>query len=263
MISSNGTIRIGTSDGHMPGNKSTFPPAFQLKSRLHYYSTLFNTIEVNRCFYKTPLLSTYERWTNDVPEDFTFTLKLSKDITHAKELSEDLACMDSFLQAAIGTGNKKGCLLIQFPGKITLDNFNEVEQILNRLRELDSEHEWRKAIEFRNDTWYIGETTELLNKYEATFVLHDFPKGKVSVLRGNANFVYMRFHGPTGNYRDSYSHHVLDEKAEQIREFLKTGKDVYAYFNNTAGNAFENARYLQSKLIKQDIILNSLSANEK
>ena len=73
----------------------------------------------------------------------------------------------------------------------------------------------------------------------------------------------MRFHGPTGNYRDSYSHHVLDEKAEQIREYLKTGKDVYVYFNNTAGNAFENARYLQSKLIKQHSISNPSSVNEK
>ena len=263
MISSIGTIRIGTSDGHMPGNKSTFPPSFQLKSRLHYYSTLFNSIEVNSCFYKTPLFSTYERWANDVPEDFTFTLKLSKDISHAKELSEDLACMNSFLQAATGTGNKKGCLLIQFPGKITLDHFNQVEQILHRLRELDPDNEWRKAIEFRNDSWYIGETDELLNKYEATLVLHDFPKGKISAVRGNANFVYMRFHGPTGNYRDSYSHHALDEKAEQIRGFLETGKDVYAYFNNTAGNAFENARYLQSKLIKQQSISSTSPANEK
>jgi len=256
MISSIGTIRIGTSDGHMPGNKSTFPPAFQLKSRLHYYSTLFNTIEVNRCFYKTPLLSTYQKWANDVPEDFTFTLKLSKDITHAKELSDDLNCMNTFLQAATGTGNKKGCLLIQFPGKITLDHFNQVEQMLDRLQILDTNHEWRKAIEFRNDSWYIGETDELLNKHEAAFVLHDFSKGKVSALSGSANFVYMRFHGPTGNYRDSYSHQVLDEKAEQIREFLKTGKDVYAYFNNTAGNAFENARYLQSNLIKQSGVKN-------
>src|SRR6186713_3129437 len=121
MISSNGTIRIGTSDGHMPGNKSTFPPAFQLKSRLHYYSSLFNTIEVNSCFYKTPLRSTYEKWVADVPEDFQFSLKLSKSITHDAALSADISCTDNFLQAASGTGRRKGCLLIQFPGKINIE----------------------------------------------------------------------------------------------------------------------------------------------
>jgi len=249
-----GIIRIGTSNGYMPGNKLTFPPAYQLKSRLHYYSTLFNTVEVNSCFYKTPLRSTYEKWAKDVPEDFRFTLKLSKDITHSKELSGDLACMNSFLQASTGLGNKKGCLLIQFPSKITIEHFNQVEQILSELRLYDPAHEWRKAIEFRNNSWYIGETTELLNEYNATMVLHDFSKAKNSTLMGNANFVYMRFHGPRGNYQDSYDERALDEKAEMIRELQLSGKDVFVYFNNTAGSAFENARYLQSKVISKNML---------
>ncbi|HEV7783525.1 MAG TPA: DUF72 domain-containing protein [Chitinophagaceae bacterium] len=244
-----GKIRIGISNGHMPGNKLTFPMEYRLKSRLHYYSRLFNTIEVNSCFYKTPLRSTYEKWVNDVPDDFQFTLKLSRDITHAKELGADLTCMDNFLQAAAGTGNKKGCLLVQFPGKISLDHFNQVELILRQLWSHDTAKEWRIAIEFRNESWYIGETTELLNEYRAAMVLHDFSKAKISVITGKADFCYIRFHGPTGNYRDSYSNHALDEKAQLIREFVIPGKDVYAYFNNTAGNAFVNARYLQSKFM--------------
>ena len=242
-----GKVRIGISDGHMPGKKSTFPAEYQLRSRLHYYSTLFNTIEVNSCFYKTPQRATYEKWASDVPEDFQFTLKLSKEITHAKELTGDLVCMDHFLEMAGGTGNKKGCLLIQFPGKITLEHFNQVEGILEKLREQDHSNEWSTAIEFRNDSWYVGETTELLNEYNATMVLHDFPKGKVLTHAGKSNFVYLRFHGPTGNYRDSYSDRALDEKAEMIKDFAASGRDVYAYFNNTAGNAFENARYLQAR----------------
>jgi uncharacterized protein YecE (DUF72 family) len=246
---STGEIRIGISNGHMPGNKSSFPPDYRLKSRLHYYSSLFNTIEVNSCFYKTPLRSTYEKWGRDVPEDFQFTLKLSKDITHAKELSGDLACMDTFLQAAAGTGNKKGCLLIQFPGKITLDHFNQVEQILTELRSHDPDQQWRTAVEFRNESWYIAETTELLNEHDATIVIHDFSKARLSAWDGRANFVYIRFHGPTGNYRDSYSETVLNEKAAMIREIAGSGKDVYVYFNNTAGNAFENARYLQQAVL--------------
>lgn len=244
---STGKIRIGTSNGHMTGNKSTFPPAYQLKSRLHYYSTIFNTIEVNSCFYKTPLRSTYEKWTADVPEDFQFTLKLSRDITHAKNLGDDLACMNNFLQAAAGTRNKKGCLLIQFPGKINLEHFGQVEHILGELKQYDPHDEWRRAIEFRNDSWYVGETTEMLNEFNAAMVLHDFSKARISTWAGNANFVYMRFHGPSGNYRDSYTNEALDEKAEMIRAYVEAGKDVYAYFNNTAGNAFENARYLQNK----------------
>jgi len=252
-----GKLRIGTSNGHIPGRKSSFPPPFQLRSRLYYYSSLFNTIEFNSCFYKTPLRSTYEKWAMDVPDDFQFTLKLTRDVTHAKELKGDLTCMDDFLHAAGGTGSKKGCLLIQFPGKISLKDFTQVENILEHLRGYDPCNEWRRAIEFRNDSWYVGETTELLNEYNATMVLHDFSKAKLSAFAGNANFVYLRFHGPTGNYRESYDNRFLDAKAEMISGFLQTGKDVYAYFNNTAGSAFENARYLQS-MLHRDILPNSL-----
>ena len=245
-----GKLRVGTSNGHIPGKKSSFPPPYQLRSRLHYYSSLFNTIEVNSCFYKTPLRSTYEKWAKDVPDDFQFTIKLTRDITHAKELQGDLSCMNNFLHAAGGIGRKKGCLLIQFPGKISLEHFSQVENILDQLRVYDSGNDWRKAIEFRNESWYVGETNELLNEYNVTMVLHDFSKAKVSAFEGNANFVYMRFHGPTGNYRESYSDQVLDDKAELITAFLHSGRDVYVYFNNTAGGAFEDARYLQTKLIK-------------
>ena len=239
-------LYIGTSNGQMPGNKNTFPPQFQDKSRLHYFSTLLNSIEVNSCFYKTPKRSTYEKWVNEVPQDFRFTLKLSKEVTHANELKGDPGCIHLFLDAALGIKEKRGCLLIQFPGKISLEYFNQVEEILDHLRRLDPDHSWKIAVEFRNDSWYVRETTELMDEYDASLVMHDFPKGKISSINTKANFVYLRFHGPTGNYRDSYSDAFLNEKAELIKDLLSDGKEVYAYFNNTAGNAFENARYLLS-----------------
>jgi uncharacterized protein YecE (DUF72 family) len=51
----------------------------------------------------------------------------------------------------------------------------------------------------------------------------------------------MRFHGPEGNYRGSYTDEFLKEKAIDIKRWSGEGKDVYVYFNNTAGEAFENA----------------------
>ena len=248
-MSKAGKARIGTSNIVVPGSKKTFPPAFRLKSRLHYYSQFFNTLEVNSCFYKTPLLPTYARWAADVPGDFQFSLKLSKQITHVKNLVYDLDCMNTFMQAATGTGNKKGCLLVQFPGKISLDHFTQVEQVLEELQVLDPSKEWRVAVEFRNSSWYTGETYELLDQYGAALVLHDIPKARISEPRGNAAFVYIRFHGPKGDYRDSYPVKFLEQKAIEIREWLSAGKDVYAYFNNTIGSSFENAVALKTMLL--------------
>jgi uncharacterized protein YecE (DUF72 family) len=232
----------------MPGSKSSFPAAYQQKSRLHYYSHLFDTIEVNSCFYRTPLRSTYEKWAADVPDDFQFTLKLSRDITHAKELNSEMGSMEKFIQAADGAGAKKGCLLIQFPGKITLDHFSQVERILAAVEIYDPRQSWRPAIEFRNESWYVRETIELANEYKAAIVLHDFSKAKNVSLTSDAAFVYLRMHGPNGDYRDSYNTISIDEKADLVKDLSNSGKDVYVYFNNTAGNAFENARQLQKKL---------------
>ena len=247
-VKQRGRIRIGTSNVVVPGNKKTFPPAFQLKSRLHYYSSIFNTAEINSCFYKTPMLTTYEKWSLDVPDDFQFSLKLSREITHSKELQGELACMEKFMNSASGTGNKKGCLLIQFPGKITLDYFEKVEKILHELQQQDEMNQWRKAVEFRNPSWYTGETRELLDEYDAAMVLHDIPKAKIFEVFGNASFVYIRFHGPKGDYRDCYTDNFLQAKAAEIRSWLDEGKDVYAYFNNTIGSAYDNAVSLKAML---------------
>ncbi|MEI9942895.1 MAG: DUF72 domain-containing protein [Chitinophagaceae bacterium] len=69
-----------------------------------------------------------------------------------------------------------------------------------------------KSIEFRNPSWYTGETWELLEEFGATMVLHDMPKARMFDLRGNAPFVYIRFHGPAGDYRDSYTNDFLKLK---------------------------------------------------
>jgi len=241
-----GIIRIGTSNIVVPGNKQTFPEAFQSRSRLNYYSSLFNTLEVNSSFYKIPMHTTFEKWSNDVPAGFQFAVKLWRAITHSKNLNTDLDHVDKFLRAAEGIGNKKGCLLVQFPGKITMEYFKEVENIIERIAQRESQ--WRIAIEFRHNSWYIGETYQMLDEYDASLVLHDMPKSKVLENKNKANFVYMRFHGLKGDYRGSYTDGFLKEKASQIKGWLKEGKDVYAYFNNTIGSAYDNAHTLKMML---------------
>jgi uncharacterized protein YecE (DUF72 family) len=248
MVNKQGQVWIGTSNTTVPGNKTTFPPAFQNRSRLHYYASIFNSVEINSCFYKTPQLSTYEKWALDVPQDFRFTLKLSKLITHSKEIMVDLLCMENFLRTAYGTGEKKGCLLIQFPGKLSLDGFEKVERILHHLSEHDPLNAWRKAVEFRNPSWYSGETVEMLDEFNATMVMHDHPKAKNFETITKANFIYLRYHGHKGNYRESYTPEFLRSQAQLIEAWKKEGKEIFVYFNNTIGDAFENALYLKTLL---------------
>src|SRR5215216_5931244 len=107
---SNGVVRIGTSGIVLPGNKQTFPKEFQSGSRLHYYGSLFNTLEINSTFYKVPLPTTFKRWSEEVPDNFQFTTKLWRQITHARKLEYNLTDIDTFMHAADYLGKKKGCL---------------------------------------------------------------------------------------------------------------------------------------------------------
>src|SRR4051812_3794263 len=110
-----GILRIGTSNVVVPGSKKEYPEAFQAGSRLTYYGSLFNTVEVNSSFYKVPLPKTFERWASEVPDDFRFTVKFWKLVTHTKKLAYDEGNIERFMEAADFLGNKKGCLLVQFP----------------------------------------------------------------------------------------------------------------------------------------------------
>lgn len=243
-----GILRVGTSGIAVPGNKQSLPIELRHKSRLSYYSSLFNTVEINSTFKKLPMVATLQRWAFEVPEEFQFTLKVLKEITHVKQLDVIPDNIDRFVAVSNSTGIKKACLLIQFPGGISVDWFNKVEYILQRFDEQDQQNKWRKAVEFRNESWYINETYELLDQYQASMVLHDMPKCRHLKTCHNFPFYYFRFHGPTGNYRGDYSREFLSEQAEAIRTRLDNGKDVYAYFNNTMGNAFYNAMQLKAML---------------
>jgi uncharacterized protein YecE (DUF72 family) len=245
-----GIFRIGTSGIVVPGGKESFPEAFRQKSRLNYYSSLFNTIEINSTFKKLPQPATFNKWVEDVPEHFKFTIKLWNEVTHVKQLVSHLDKINVFLEAARAVGHKKGCLLIQFPGKITIEYFNKVEEILFRIQEADSQNEWSKAVEFRNNSWYIRETFELLDYTSSSLVLHDMPKSANSRLNNGASFVYFRYHGVNGDYRGSYSEAFLKLQSETIKQRLDEGKDVYAYFNNTMGSAFDNAMSLRQMVEK-------------
>ncbi len=69
----------------LPVPKAQYPPEFQDNSRLQYYASLFNSLEVNSIFYKLPRSSTIANWVESVPDNFRFTFKLSKTVTHVKK----------------------------------------------------------------------------------------------------------------------------------------------------------------------------------
>ena len=231
----------GTSNLVIPvANKSFYPEEYRDKSRLTYYASLFNSAEINSSFKKLPMKKTVEKWAAMVPDHFRFTFKMWKGITHNKALDFKAEDVAAFFNVVDAIGKKKGCLLVQFPGKLTLEYASQLENLMTSIRLVAPECDWKIALEFRHRSWYIREVYELLAEYDMGLVFHDMPASAPTLTDFNSDFVYLRFHGPEKGYKGSYSNEFLNRYAQQIRLWNEEGKPVYAYFNNTLGDAVNN-----------------------
>lgn len=242
-----GKLYAGTSGLVLPyKNKSFYPSEYQEKSRLSFYGSLFNSIEINSSFYKPPQHKTVKKWTADVPVDFKFTFKLWQEITHRKVRAINNTEIAHFIHTINEARNKKGCLLVQFPPSLKFAGFAWVKELLDSIRQISDAKEWRIALEFRHLSWYREETYQLLNDSGAVLVYHDKKGLQTPLEEMDAPFIYLRFHGPGGDYRGSYEDALIYEYAGYISAWLTEGKDVYCYFNNTIGDAIGNLNKLRS-----------------
>lgn len=237
----------GTSGLVLPvPNKQAFPEAYRAGTRLTYYATLFNSLEVNSSFYKIPKPSTFAKWVTEVPDDFRFTVKLWRGITHVPSLAFAVEDVERFMEAAAQVRPKKGCLLIQLPPGARVDRTPQLERLLAAIAPY--REAWKLAIEFRDKSWYVASTDVLLERFSATRVLQDIPASFNWEETTIASFVYLRYHGPAGDYRGGYSPERLLQDAVRIKKWLTQGKEVYVYFNNTIGSALSDARSLMGQL---------------
>lgn len=239
----------GTSGLLLPvRNKLFYPEAFKEKSRLCFYGSMMNSIEINSTFYKLPMAATIRKWATEVPEDFRFTFKLFREITHNKGLAFDPQAVTQFMEVIDGIGHKKGCVLVQLPGSVRIGNLKQLALLMETLRDADPERLWNIALEFRHASLYHGEVYKLLEDYQMAMVIQDKPPAVTPILDWDLPFVYLRFHGPGGSYRGSYEEDILQEYAGYIKDWMAEGKTVYAYFNNTMGSAVNNVFTLRDEV---------------
>jgi uncharacterized protein YecE (DUF72 family) len=243
----------GTSGLLLPvSNKLFYPEEFKDKSRLYFYASMMNSIEINSSFYKVPMAATVAKWAQDVPEGFRFTFKLSKEITHQKGLAFDTEAVERFINVIDQVAEKKGCLLVQFPASVRIAQITQLALLMATLRKCDPEKQWNIALEFRHISLYNDEIYRILEEYGMGMVIQDMPQAATPISDSELPFVYLRFHGPDGSYRGNYEDDFLHEYATYINDWIAEGKIVYTYFNNTMGNALANLFTLKDFVIRHN-----------
>jgi len=221
-----GKIHIGTSGWHYRHWIGTFYPAeTKLKDQMAEYLKHFSTVELNNPFYRIPEEKTFETWRKTTPEDFIFSVKANRFITHNKKLTDPEISTPLFFERVKGLKEKLGPILFQLPPGWEI-NLERLDEFLAALPP-----KFRYVFEFRNHSWYTEEVYALLRNYHAAFCIYELNR-HMSPVVVTAGFVYIRLHGPGAKYQGSYSMETLKQWATQCREWASEHKDVYVYFDN-------------------------------
>lgn len=233
-------LYIGTSGYSYPAWKKTFYPDKLPSSQwLSYFSEQFNTLELNNSFYNFPRVATLKKMHDNTREDFMFSIKMNRLITHYQRMKNSSDKVNEFIQTAEeGFGDKLGCILFQLP-----PSFNFTEENLHNLLE-SVPYEKRCVIEFRNLSWWDASVFDALKQHNLTFCNISFP-GLPEDIYMTTDIFYLRMHGVPELFKSSYSTESLKAKAAATPE----AAHQLIYFNNTMFEAgYTNARELREIL---------------
>jgi uncharacterized protein YecE (DUF72 family) len=220
-------------------------------NKLSFYSKIFRTAEIDSTFYAYPSKGLVIGWARYTPEDFVFSAKLPRTITHEKKLElkkgaeGDLVRFLGLMKPLIA-GGKLGPILIQLPPSYSFDSdFESLKGFLGVVPD-----DIKFAVEFRHPSWLREEVWSMLRARNVANVIVDEPLLPPDTVV-TADFAFIRWHGrgsrPWYNYR--YNEGELSSWVPKVKEVASRVEKTYGYFNNHfRGFAVENSLKMMGKL---------------
>ena len=269
-----GGTRIGISGWNYKGWRGVFyPKGLPHRRELEFASRMFNSIEINGSFYSLQTPSSYQRWYAQTPEDFLFSVKGGRFITHMKKLRDvEVPLANFFASGVLALKEKLGPILWQFPPSLgwNRDRFRNFFELLpkttreaaalgrrhdSKLKaraflKVERDRPLRYCVEIRHSSFVVSEFFEFLRQYQIAFVFAD-TAGKWPFAEDlTADFLYCRLHGDTQLYTSGYNARALDWWAHRLKLWRKgrqapdaklittkespRPRDLFVYFDNDA-----------------------------
>ncbi len=232
-------VRIGCSGWNYAHwrNGVFYPPRCPSRLWLDYYARFFETVEVNATFYRLPTAKAVQGWVDQSPDNFLFTVKMSRYVTHIKRLRDLTPSMELFygrLEPLVRSP-KLGPVLWQLPPTFRRDD----ERLASALAQLLP---GRHCFEFRHESWFADDVMQLLRQHGVALVIGDRPEVHAFQTHElTADWTFVRFHAGS---RGNYSENELREWAERLRAWPV--REAFVYFNNDwEGFAIRNALRLK------------------
>lgn len=244
-----------------PGARVFYPQGTRNPEMLEVYARAFETVEVDSTFYAIPPITTFEGWAKRTPANFTFSLKLPREITHERALGDgSIVIVEEFCERARLLKDKLASVLIQMPPQfeLTKENGLALRAFLPSLP-----RDIRFSIEFRSTDWLKQSVLDFLAEHNVSMALVEgqwiAPEDNWRLAEHpTADFVYVRWMGARNLTRFDQVARPQDENlllwSDAIARLQKRVFRVYAYFSNFyEGHAPASANKLK-RLLGQTIV---------
>ena len=200
-----------------------YPKDIENSKWLRYYSKIFDYVEIDSTFYRIPNEFMVKNWYKRTPENFRFTAKLPKVITHDKRLSNiDEDQLSYFFDSMSELKEKLLALLIQLPPSIGI--VEGLEALRNILPHLDKQ--FRYAVEVRHRSWFQDLAYNFFANNNMCLVwsqLADIRTPRVVT----SDFVYVRFIGDRSIQEKDFGRIQID----RIKEMKKVARNFKGITN--------------------------------
>ena len=229
-----GHIRAGIGGWVYPPWRGTFYPSGLSQAReLDYASRHLTAIEINGTFYNSGKPDSFRKWRDETPEDFVFSLKGPRFVTHRSELASAGPALDLFFsRGVLELSDKLGPILWQFAPTKQFDE-TDFAAFLELLPKNAGSRKLRHVIEARHRSFAAPAFGELLRRHGIAVARVDDAKFP-AFEEVTADFVYLRLRCCAEEEPTGYPPEALDEWAERAKGWAAEGRDVFLYFINGA-----------------------------
>ncbi len=170
-----------------------YPSNLDRKDYLKYYSQVFDFVEIDSSFYNAPNVFMTKRWASLTSDNFRFTAKFPRSITHEKRLAADADSekeLRYFFDVMRPLRTKLLALLLQLPPSLTArEGVKKLEILTNML-----DQDFRYAIEFRHQSWFERSVYRLLSDNNISLAWSQLDDIQTPA-ELTSDFVYLRFIG--------------------------------------------------------------------
>jgi len=211
-----------------PWRGSFYPKGLVQAQELHFASRALTAIEINSTFYGLQKPATFQKWHDETPDGFVFSVKAPRFVMLRKRLAESAASVERFLGSGIlRLGDKLGPINWQLAPTMPFD----AEDLAAFLALLPSKLEGsplRHALEARHPSFDCEEFFALARRHEVAIVEAGDSEHPHIEAR-TAPFSYLRLMGTNASSPKGYAPAALARWREHARTLARDG-DVFLYF---------------------------------